>query len=229
MKISLNDCAALKKTGERTNLKNVELSKKSLRMFLEKEILAHANMEFAKSNVVGDVTSPETPHDLCEIEFSLYPCRLTLLPLEEIAVVDELDPTNYSNGDEHFKFIENVDKNTFTVVNHENRNRDYMSAIVMHESHFASERHRVPADNLSSATKKENPSVESRNIETSRIEQDLLPWHESCALNDETISIEGSLSGSSISRASLCKIEPPIETTLRKCRRKLGSIFCCLG
>ena len=219
MRITVNDCHASRKATGRTNLKHVESSKRSLRIFLENEILARTDKDFMK-NKICDLTSPETPQDLCEIDFSSFQNKLTLLPLKEIEIGNLHNTTNCLFAAKHLELSRNDDNESLVVVNSDNR--PGKTAIVIHENHFA-------ADTRSAFIKQEKSSVVSDNLGDRGVDQDILQWHESCILNDETVSIEGSLSGESISKASLCKTEKTTEPKLQRCRRKLGSIFCCLG
>lgn len=189
MKITINDLIT-KESTERKNLKYVDSSKRALRLFLEKEILAQTQNEFSTC----DITTPLTPHDYREIEFPLYPRKFPLLPLEVL-------------------------KNQTDIIKN--------SMIIIRENHFSL--HNDLIQNNNHYLNENITDLKCQNF-IDKEEQDVLLWHESSSICD-TASIEGSLSGESISKVPFFRSNNVDELTSGQSwwKRKRGIICCCIG
>lgn len=222
----VNDSIALHKKRCRTNLRNAELSKRTFRIFLEKQILSHVEIEIQKNT--QEPQTPLTPNfNFDESDLALSKIRLTLSPFQTTvsekksfqSIKNNLTLPNLeakmcsSNG--------NI-KITNAIVN---RNNDSESNVFENSIHNKSKvfTYTAPASNQNTANPKIDTVVVKQSNYTS-IYANSPEWFQ----DNETISVRGSLLSETMSDISACSSDLKNNTNRKRYHWK-RIFFCCVN
>lgn len=205
----------------RTNLKNAELSKHTFRIFLEKQILSHVEVEIQKN--IHEVQTPLTPNfEYNENDFTLNYTRLTFLPFQAIisgkkSIKNDLSlpklETEMCSNDKVIQIVNtNVNHDTDCEINEDSfRSKSKASVYV------------APASNQNASNPKINKvtNVESKYA----LIYDKSPeWFQ----DNETASVHGSLLSETISDTSIYNTNIRSNINHKRCRwRRI--LFCCVN
>lgn len=218
----VNESVALHKRRCRTNLKNTELSKHTFRIFLEKQILWHVEIE-SRNNVHYPQT-PLTPiFDYNESNFALNHEHLKLLPFQAIKS-GQLSKTNWNSNLEPEKYSSSnrAIKKKNAIFSH-----DTNSKINVHESIFQNKSkqstHIATVSNQNISNSKIN--IVNKDSNYMLIYDNSPEWFQ----NNEIVSVHGSLVSDSISDIS-STYGTDFRRSINHTRRRWKRIFfCCVN
>lgn len=215
---------ALHKRRCRTNLKNAELSKRTFRIFLEKQILSHVRTEIQKN--IDEVQTPLTPvFDCNEGDFALNYARLAFQSFQ--ATVSGEKPfiksdLNLPNLEAEVCSVDQAARAANAIVNH-----DTGAEVNAYEKfpHCKSKApaYIAPASNQNTSNPKINKVT---NVESRRtfVHDNSTEWFQ----DNETASVHGSLLSETISDNSVYNLNLRSNINHRRCRwRRI--LFCCVN
>lgn len=219
----VNDSVALQKKRCRTNLRNAELSKRTFRIFLEKQILSHVEIEIQKN--IQEPQTPLTPNfNFDESDLTLSKIRLTLSPFQTtISEKKSCLKNNLTLPSLEAKMCSsNKDiKITNAIVN---RNND--SEVNVYENPIQN-KSKVSAYTASAFNQNVsnplNTAVDKRSNYGS-IYVNSPEWFQ----DNETVSVHGSLLSETISDISTCNSNLKRNTNRKRYRWK-RILFCCVN
>lgn len=218
------DSVALHKKRCRTNLRNAELSKRTFRIFLEKQILSHVEIEIQKN--MQEPQTPLTPNfNFDESDLTLSKIRLTLSPFQTTVLEKKLSIKNnltLPNLEAKMCSSNRIIKTTNAIVN-----RDTDSEINVYENPVQDKSkistYTAPASNQNISNPKMNIAVDKQS-NYALIYANSPEWFQ----DNETISVHGSLLSETISDISTCNSDLRRNTNHKRCRwRRI--LFCCVN
>lgn len=222
MMADVNESVALHKRRCRTNLKNTELSKHTFRIFLEKQILSHVEIE--SRNNVHELQTPLTPNfDYNESNFALNYEHLKLLSFQTIKSEKLSAKNNWNSNLEAEKYSSNRAIKTNNAI----FSRDTNSKINVHESTFQNK----------SKKSTHVATVSNQNISNSKINKIvnkksnyMLTYNNSPEWfqDNETVSVHGSLVSNTISDIS-STYGTDFKSINHTRRRWKRVFFCCVN
>lgn len=204
----------------RTNLRNAELSKRTFRIFLEKQILSHVETEIQKN--IHEAQTPLTPNfDYNKSDFILSHVRLTLSPLQT-TVSGNMSIKNNLNLPNLETKVHSSDRairisNTIITAN---------SEINVYEDSVQN-KSKVCTYTASTSNQNEskNSEINRANKESHTLIYNTSPeWFQ----DNEIVSVHGSLLSETISDVSSCSIDLQRNTHHKRCRWK-RIVFCCIN
>lgn len=204
----------------RTNLRNAELSKRTFRIFLEKQILSHVETEIQKN--IHEAQTPLTPNfDYNKSDFILSHARLTLSPLQT-TVSGNMSIKNNLNLPNLETKVHSSDRairisNTIITAN---------SEINVYEDSVQN-KSKVCTYTASTSNQNEskNSEINRANKESHTLIYNTSPeWFQ----DNEIVSVHGSLLSETISDVSSCSIDLQRNTHHKRCRWK-RIVFCCIN
>ncbi|XP_026829733.1 uncharacterized protein LOC113562982 [Ooceraea biroi] len=220
--------AASDKRRCRTNLRNAELSKRTFRIFLEKQILSHMEIEIQKN--IHEAQSPLTEpgfHDNKSNYFSLNHVRLALPPSQTITSERRSCLKNHlSLPDLGTDLLPPGDRATnagnYAIVNY-----DTDSEINVCGNFFRSKSkittYAIPVSNQNNSCPKVNKAFNKGSGHT-LIYDNGPEWFQ----DNETVSVHGSLLSETISDGSTYSTVDARNINRRRCRwRRI--FFCCVN
>ncbi|KAL0112553.1 hypothetical protein PUN28_012104 [Cardiocondyla obscurior] len=213
-----NDPVVLHKNRCRTNLRNAELSKRTFRIFLEKQILSHVETEIQKNT-----QDPQTPltsnfnfneSDLASSEIRLTLSSFQTVPEEKSSIKNNL---TLPNLDTKIYSSNNALKITDALVSH-----DTDSEINIYENPIQdkSKPYIAPGFNQNTSTPKMSTTVNKQSNYGS-IYATSPEWFQ----DNETVSVHGSLLSETMSDISAYNSD--LKSTNRKPYRWRRLLFCC--
>lgn len=217
----IDNSVDLHKRRCRTNLRNAELSKRTFRIFLEKQILSHVETEIQKN--IHEAQTPLTPNfDYNKSDFTLSHARLALSPLQTTV-----------SGNMFIKYNLNL-PNLETKVHSSDRAIRISNTIITANSEINvyedSVQNKSKVCTYTASTSNQN---ESKNSEINRVankESHTLIYNTSPEWfqDNEIVSVHGSLLSETISDISSCSIDLQRNTHHKRCRWK-RILFCCIN
>lgn len=220
----VNDSLVLHKKSYRTNLRNAELSKRTFRIFLEKQILSHVEIEIQKN--IQEPQTPLTPNfNFDENDLTLSKIRLTLSPFQTIVSEKKsLIKNNLTLPNFEAKMCSSnrAVKMTNAIVN---RNID--SEINVYENPV---RNKSKISTCTALVSNQNTSSPKMNITVDKQSNRVLMYADSPEWfqNNETVSVHGSLLSETISDISTYNSDLRRNTNHKRCRWK-RIVFCCVN
>lgn len=214
---------ALHKRRCRTNLKNAELSKRTFRIFLEKQILSHVGVEIRKNT--DDAQTPLTPaaFDYNEGDLTLNYARLAFQPFGAIVSGEK----SFIRSNLNLPNLENKTRPTDQAVEVANANQNTDLEVDTHEDSpqckSKASTHTPLASNQNTSNLKINKVT---NVESSRtsVHVNSPEWFQ----DNEAASVHGSLLSESISDTNVYNINSRGNISHKRCRWK-RILFCCVN
>lgn len=225
MTTDVNHSVALHKERCRTNLRNAELSKRTFRLFLEKQILSHVEVEIQKN--IQEPQSPLTPNfHFDESDLTLSKMRLTLSPFQTIISETKSCIKNnltLPNLEAKMCSSDRAVKITNTIVK-----SDGGSNINVYENPFQNKSkvstYTAPVSNQNTSNSKMNTAIDKQS--NYALMYDNSPeWFQ----DNETVSVHGSLLSETISDISVYSNSDLRRNTNRKRCRWRRILFCCVN
>lgn len=222
MMTDIDGSVALHKRRCRTNLKNAELSKRTFRIFLEKQILSHVGTEIRKN--IDEVQTPLTPAFYCnEGDSTLNYARLAFQSFQATVSGEQSfikTDLNLPNLETEAYPIEQAVKVANAIVNH-----DTDADVNAYPSRCKSKASTciAPASNQNTSNLKINKVTNVESSHTS-IQDNSPEWFQ----DNETASVHGSLLSETISDTSVYNINLRRNINHKRCRwRRI--LFCCVN
>lgn len=218
----IDDSVALHKKRCRTNLRNAELSKRTFRIFLEKQILSHVEIEIQKNT--QEPQTPLTPNfNFDESDLTLNKIRLTLSPFQTtVSGKKSSIKNNLTLPDLEAKICSSnkAIKITNAIVNH---NID--SEINVYENPVQNKSkvsiYTAPPSNQNTSNPKMDIVVDKQS-NYALMYANSPEWFQ----DNETVSVHGSLLSETISDISAYNSDLRRNTNHKRCRWRL---FCCVN
>jgi len=222
--VNNNDSVALHKKKYRTNLKNAELSKHTFRIFLEKQILSHVEIEIQK-NIQEPQTSLTPNFNFNENNFTLNKIRLKFSPFQTIISEKKLFIKNnltLPNLEAKMRSSNRAIKITNAIVN---RNTDskinVYKNLVQNKSKIST--YTAPPSDQNTLNFKMSIAIDKHSNYTP-IYANSPEWFQ----DNETVSVHGSLLSEPISDISTYDSDERRNTNHKRCRWK-RILFCCVN
>ncbi|XP_024886873.1 uncharacterized protein LOC112467070 [Temnothorax curvispinosus] len=223
MTTDVNDSVVLHKKRCRTNLRNAELSKRTFRIFLEKQILSHVEIEIQKNT--QEPQTPLTPNfNFYESDFALSKIRLTLSPFQ----------TTISEKKSSVKNNLTLPSLEAKLCNSSNSAIKITNAIVNRENDSEINVYENPIQDKSKVSTYTAPAS-NQNTSNLKIAVDKPSNYSSIYVNspewfqdNETVSVHGSLLSETISDISACNSDLRRNTNRKRYRWK-RILFCCVN
>lgn len=217
------DSVALHKKRCRTNLRNAELSKRTFRIFLEKQILSHVEIEIQKN--IQEPQTPLTPNfNFDKSDLTLGKLRLTLSSFQTTESEKKLSTKSnliLPNLEAKMCSSNRIIKTTNAIVN-----RDTDSEINVYENPIQDKSkistYTAPASNQNTSNPKMNIAVDKQS-NYALIYANSPEWFQ----DNETVSVHGSLLSETISDISAYNSD--LRNTNRKRCRWRRILFCCVN
>jgi len=214
------DSVALHKKKYRTNLRNAELSKHTFRIFLEKQILSHVEIEIQKN--IQESQTPLTPNfNFDENDFTSNKIRLRS-PFQTIVSEKKSFRKNnltLPNLEAKMRSSNRAIKITNVIVN---RNTDSKINVYENLVQNKSKISALPSDQNTSNSKM-NIAIDKHSNYAS-IYANSPEWFQ----DNETVSVHGSLLSEAISDISTYDSDVRRNTNHKRCRWK-RILFCCVN
>lgn len=218
----VNDSVAVHKKRYRTNLRNSELSKHTFRIFLEKQILSHVEIEIQKNT--EEPQTPLTPNfNFDESNLASSKIRLTLSPFQTAISEEKSSIKNnliLPNLEAKMCSSNGAIKITNAIVNHNDSKINVFDNPIQNKSKVFT--YTAPASNQNTAHPKMDPAVIKQSNYAS-IYANSPEWFE----DNETVSVHGSLLSETISDISANSDLK--KNTNRKRYRWKRILFCCVN
>lgn len=221
----VDDSVALHKRRCRTNLRNAELSKRTFRIFLEKQILSHVEVEIRKN--IHEVQTPLTPNfDYNKSDFTLNHVRLlTLSPSLQTTVSGKMSIKNDLN-------LPNLEAEVYSsnrAIRISNTIITADSEINVYEDSVQNKSKVCTVATYTASTSKQNkstnPKINTANKESHTLMYNTSPeWFQ----DNEIVSVHGSLLSETISDISLHSTDLQRNIHHKRCRWK-RILFCCIN
>lgn len=215
------DSVALHKKRYRTNLRNAELSKRTFRIFLEKQILSHVEIEIQKN--IQEPQTPLTPNfNFDKSDLTLGKLRLTLSSFQTTESEKKLSTKNnliLPNLEAKMCSSNRIIKTTNAVVNHDSEINVYENPI-QDKSKIST--YTAPASNQNTSNPKMNIAVDKQSNYALKYANSP-EWFQ----DNETVSVHGSLLSETISDISAYNSD--LRNTNRKRCRWRRILFCCVN
>lgn len=222
--INVNNSVALHKRRCRTNLRNAELSKRTFRIFLEKQILSHVEVEIRKN--IHEAQTPLTPDfDYSKNDFTLNHARLlTLSPSLQTTVSGKMFIKNDLN-------LPNLE----AEVHSSNRAIIISNAIITANSEINvyedSVQNKSKVCTYTASTSNQNMSTNPKINITANKESHTFMYNTTSPewfQDNEVVSVHGSLLSETMSDISSHSIDLQRNTHHKRCRwRRI--LFCCIN
>jgi len=221
--VNNNDSVALHKKKYRTNLRNAELSKHTFRIFLEKQILSHVEIEIQKN-----IQEPQTPlipnFNFDENDFTLNKIRKsspfqTIISEKKSFIKNNLTLPNLEakmcSSNRAIKITDAiVNRNTDSKINvYEN--------LVQNKSKIST--YTAPPSDQNTSNFKMSIAIDKHSNYAS-IYANSPEWFQ----DNETVSVHGSLLSETISDISTYDSDVRRNTNHKRCRWK-RILFCCVN
>lgn len=217
----VDDSVALHKRRCRTNLRNAELSKRTFRIFLEKQILSHVELEIRKN--IHEAQTPLTPNfDYNKCDFTLSHARLTLFPLQK-TVSGKMPIKNDLN-------LPNLE----TEVHSSNKiiriNNTIITADAEINVYEDSVQNKSKVCTYTASMSDQNESLNPKMNKIANKESHILIYNTSPEWfqDNEIVSVHGSLLSETISDISSHSTDLQRNTHHKRCRWK-RILFCCIN
>lgn len=220
---NVNDSVALHKRRCRTNLRNAELSKRTFRIFLEKQILSHVEVEIRKN--IHEAQTPLTPDFDYKSEFTLNHARLlTLSPSLQTTVSGKMSIKNDLN-------LPNLE----AEVHSSNRAIRISNAIITADSEINvyedSVQNKSKVCTYTASTSNQNKFTNPKINTTANKESHTFMYNTTSPewfQDNEVVSVHGSLLSETISDISSHSTDLQRHTHHKRCRwRRI--LFCCIN
>ncbi|XP_072762271.1 uncharacterized protein [Anoplolepis gracilipes] len=217
----IDDSVTLHKRRCRTNLRNAELSKRTFRIFLEKQILSHVEVEIQKNN--HEAQTPLTSNfDYNKSDFTLSHARLTLSPLQttisgKMSIKNEL---NLPNLETEVHSSNKAIRISNTVITADSEINVYEDSV----------QNKSKVCTYTASTSNQNDSTSPKinrivNKESHTLIYNTSPeWFQ----DNEIVSVHGSLLSETISDISSHSIDLQRNIHHKQCRWK-RILFCCIN
>lgn len=222
MMTDVNDSVALHKKRCRTNLRNAELSKHTFRIFLEKQILSHVEIEIQKN-----IQEPQTPStsnfNFDENNFALSKIRLTLSPFQTTISEKKSSIKNNLNlpNLEAKMCSGNKAINTNAIINHDNDSKiNVYENPIQNKSKVST--YTAPVSNQNTSNPKMSTIVDKQSYAS--IYANSPEWFQ----DNETVSVHGSLLSETISDISAYNSDLRKSANRKRYRWK-RILFCCVN
>jgi len=222
--VNNNDSVALYKKKYRTNLKNAELSKHTFRIFLEKQILSHVEIEIQK-NIQESQTLLTPNFNFDENDFTLNKIRLKSSPSQTIMSEKKSYIKNnltLPNLEAKMRSNNRAIKITNTIIN---RNTDFKinvyENLVQKKSKIST--YTAPPSDQNTSNFKMSIAIDKHSNYAS-IYANSPEWFQ----DNETVSVHGSLLSETISDISTYDSDVRRNTNHKRCRWK-RILFCCVN
>lgn len=216
----IDGSVALHKRRCRTNLKNAELSKRTFRIFLEKQILSHVGVEMQKN--INEVQTPLTPaFDFNEGGFTLNYACLAFQSFQT-AVSGE---KSFIKSDLNLPNFEGFSINKAVGVANANVNHDTEPEVNAYENSQCKSKATCITSNQNTSDMKINKVT---NVESNRrtlIHDNSPEWFQ----DNETASVHGSLLSDTISDTSMYNINTRRSNINHKRCNWRRILFCCVN
>lgn len=219
----VNDSVALHKKRYRTNLRNAELSKRTFRIFLEKQILSHVEIEIQKNT--QEPQTPLTPNfNFDENDLALSKVRLMLSPFHTTVSEEKSSIKNnltLPNLEAKMFSSKGAIKITNAIVNRDNDSKiNVFENPIQNKSNVFTY---TALSNQNTADLKMDTAVIKQSNYASCIHANSPEWFQ----DNETVSVHGSLLSETISDISACSNLK--KNTNRKRYRWKRILFCCVN
>jgi len=215
----IHDTVALNERRCRTNLRNAELSKRTFRIFLEKQILSHMEIEIQKN--IHEAQTPLTPiFDDNKSDSLLNHIRL-VLPSSQIVTSEK--KSSFKN----YLSLSNLETdmpsgkatNSHAIVNYDINSKNVCGNLFRSKSKtptYAISNQNIPHSKIN--------KVSNKKSSLTLIRDNGPEWFQ----DNETVSIHGSLLSETISDASTHTSTDMKNINRRRCRwRRI--FFCCVN
>lgn len=214
-----NDDSVALRQRCRTNLRNAELSKHTFRIFLEKQILSHVEIEVRKN--IPEAQTPLTPNfDSDEINFTLSRARLALVPLQTVSRKESSNKDDLSLPNLETEICSDRAMKTASTIMNYSADSEINKDSFQNKSKIST----CTASNFNqnASNLKINPVNEKSNCPP--ICDDGPEWFQ----DNETVSVHGSLLSETISDISAYSTDLKRNTNHKRCRwRRI--LFCCVN
>lgn len=217
----VDDSVALHKRRYRTNLRNAELSRRTFRIFLEKEILSHVEVEIRKN--IHEAQTPLTPNfDYNKSDFTLSHARLTLFPLQTTVLgkMSSKNDLNLPNLETEVHSSNRAIKISDTIITADSEINVYVDSV-QNKSKVC-----TYTASTSNQNKSTNPEINRiANKESHTLIYNTSPeWFQ----DNEIVSVHGSLLSETMSDISSHSTDLQRNTHHKRCRWK-RILFCCIN
>ncbi|XP_029157586.1 uncharacterized protein LOC114930010 [Nylanderia fulva] len=219
----IDDSVTLHKRRCRTNLRNAELSKRTFRIFLEKQILSHVEVEIRKN--IHEAQTPLTPDfDYNKSDFTLNHARLlTLSPSLQTTVSGKTSIRNDLN-------LPNLEAEMYSS----NRAIRISNAVITADSEINvyedSVQNKSKVCTYTASTSNQNKFINLKINTTANKESHTFMYNTTSPewfQDNEVVSVHGSLLSETISDSSH-SVDLQRNTHHKRCRwRRI--LFCCIN